>query len=83
MQSLAVQERILGPREWQAVIQALETYPPGAKKERLTFLVTILFFTGPKNRRTRSGDLGSISADKRKMVVFCRWQRRPTRQDPR
>lgn len=46
LQSLAIQERILGPREWHAVIQALNSYPDDAKKERLTFLVTILFLLG-------------------------------------
>lgn len=46
LQNLAIQERILGPREWQVVIQALNSYPHNAKKERLTFLVTILFLLG-------------------------------------
>lgn len=46
LQGLAIQERILGPREWEAIIQALNSYPDDPKKERLTFLVTILFLLG-------------------------------------
>ena len=46
LQSLAIQERILSPREWHAVIETLNSYPACAKKERLTFLITILFLLG-------------------------------------
>lgn len=50
-QALQVQERILEPLEWQAILTALEQEPqdtPSAifKKNRLRFLIELLFFLG-------------------------------------
>jgi integrase len=46
MQGIKLQERILSPREWQALRDTLFMQAHGAKRERLIFLVTILFILG-------------------------------------
>jgi integrase len=44
--SLTIAERILTPREWEAVIQALDNELDAQKKQRSSFLLTILFLLG-------------------------------------